>query len=64
MKLDNFQSLVIDPASITVVEFDGDHAQLLAFNDTNSDVERFAQKLKKKRIMLGGGSGEKTGRKK
>jgi probable phosphomutase (TIGR03848 family) len=64
MKLDNFQSLVIDPASITVLEFDGNHAQLLAFNDTSSDVGRFAKKFKKKRIMLGGGSGEKTGRKK
>lgn len=64
MKLDNFQSLVIDPASITVVEFDGQHAQLLAFNDTHSKMERFIKKSRKKRIMLGGGSGERTGRKK
>ena len=64
IKLDNFQSLVIDPASFTVIDFDGERAQLLAFNDTQSEISKFTVVPKKKRIMLGGGSGEAKGRRK
>lgn len=60
IKLDNFQSLVIDPASITVLEYDGEKSQLLVFNDTASSVERYANQSKKKRLLLGGGSGAPT----
>ncbi|MCX6444444.1 MAG: histidine phosphatase family protein [Actinobacteria bacterium] len=64
IKLDNFQSLVVDPASITVIDFDGEKAQLLAFNDSTSNIERFTQEKKTKRILLGGGSGTSARRRK
>jgi broad specificity phosphatase PhoE len=62
MKLDNFQSLVVDPASITIVDFDGQNARLIAYNDTSSKCESFAQVPKSMKALLGGGAGSKTRR--
>lgn len=62
MKLDNFQSLVVDPASITIVDFDGQNARLIAYNDSSSKCESFAQVPKSMKALLGGGAGSKTRR--
>ena len=62
MKLDNFQSLIVDPASITVIDFDGESARLIAYNDTSSKCEKFAQAPKSMKALLGGGSGSKSRR--
>lgn len=62
MKLDNFQSLVVDPASITIVDFDGKNARLIAYNDTSSKCESFAQAPKSMKALLGGGAGSKVRR--
>ena len=59
MKLDNFQSLIVDPASVTVIDFDGETARLIAYNDKTSDFARFMQSPKTMKALLGGGSGVK-----
>jgi probable phosphomutase (TIGR03848 family) len=62
MKLDNFQSLIVDPASITIVDFDGETARLIAYNDTSSSCVTFAQAPKSMKALLGGGGGSKARR--
>jgi probable phosphomutase (TIGR03848 family) len=56
MKLDDFQSLVIDPASATVIDFDGSKSRLLAFNDSHSPIGPMTTMEKSTRALLGGGS--------
>jgi probable phosphomutase (TIGR03848 family) len=59
--LDNFQKIVIDPASITVLDFDGKDFRLLALNSTSKPIADLAQASGKKRsakALLGGGSGK------
>ena len=63
MKLDNFQSLVIDPASITMLEYDGDRARLILFNDNLTHLEGSLSGSRPKKMLLGGGAGA-VGRKK
>ena len=57
MKLDNFQSLVIDPASITMLEYDGDSARLILFNDNLTHLEGSLSGSRPKKMLLGGGAG-------
>ena len=57
MKLDNFQSLVIDPASITMLEYDGDSARLILFNDNLTHLECSLSGSRPKKMLLGGGAG-------
>ena len=64
MKLDDFQSLIIDPASLTVIDFDGDTARLIAYNDRTSAFTNFMQIPKSMKALLGGGAGPKTKRSK
>ena len=64
MKLDEFQSLIIDPASVTVIDFDGNTARLIAYNDKTSEFKKFMQSPKSMKALLGGGSGTKTKRSK
>jgi probable phosphomutase (TIGR03848 family) len=56
MKLDDFQSLVIDPASVTIIDFDGSKSRLLAFNDSHSPLAPMTEMEKKTKALLGGGS--------
>ena len=63
MKLDNFQSLVIDPASITMLEYDGESARLILFNDHLTRLEGSLSSARPKKMLLGGGAGA-VGRKK
>ena len=56
MKLDDFQSLVIDPASLTVIDFDGSKSRLLAFNDSHSPLAPMTSMEKSTKALLGGGS--------
>ena len=61
--LDNFQKIVIDPASITVLDFDGTDFRVLTLNNTASPIAEFAKMSNKKRpvkALLGGGSGKKS----
>ena len=56
MKLDDFQSLVIDPASVTIVDFDGSKSRLLAFNDLHSPIAPMTLMEKSSKALLGGGA--------
>jgi probable phosphomutase (TIGR03848 family) len=59
MKLDDFQSLVIDPASLTVIDFDGEKSRLLAFNDLHSPLAPMTSMEKSTKALIGGGSRKK-----
>lgn len=63
IKLDDFQSLVIDPASITVIDFDGSKSRLLAFNDSHSPLAPMTTMEKSTKVLLGGGSRKSQGAK-
>ena len=61
--LDNFQKIVIDPASITVLDFDGSDFRILTLNNTTTPIAEFAKATSAKRVtrvLLGGGSGKKS----
>ena len=55
--LDEFQRIVIDPASITVVEYSGIKPRVLLLNDTRGHVSDLLQSPKRSKNLLGGGSG-------
>jgi len=57
MKLDDFQSLVIDPASFTMLDYDGSSARLVLFNDQLTILEKTLETTRPKKILLGGGAG-------
>lgn len=59
MKIDNFQSLTVDPASITVFKGDSDNVRMVAFNDTESALTSIIGVDVKKKLSLGGGSGKR-----
>ena len=57
MELDQFQKLVIDPASITILEIDKSRQRLLLMNDTNSNIESLINAQSHTKPTLGGGAG-------
>jgi probable phosphomutase (TIGR03848 family) len=63
LKLDNFQSLVIDPASISILDVDSQGARLIMFNDTKTPVEPLLKIAKAPKTLLGGGAGSLVGKK-
>ena len=63
LKLDNFQSLVIDPASITFLDVDADSARLIMFNDTRTAIAPLLKAKKTGKTLLGGGAGTVHGKK-
>ena len=63
LKLDNFQSLVVDPASITILDVDAEGARLIMFNDTKTKIEPMLKTQKSSKVLLGGGAGTLRGKK-
>lgn len=61
MKLDDFQALVIDPASVTIIDFDGSKSRLLAFNDSHSPIAPMTAMERTTKALLGGGSRKARG---
>ena len=61
--LDHFQKIVIDPASLTVLDFNGVDYRVLTLNSTTAPISAFLKEevSKKKGVtaLLGGGSGRK-----
>lgn len=57
MHLDDFQRIVIDPASITILESHGGAIRLTRLNDSDSSVSELLQSKKKRGHLLGGGKG-------
>ena len=61
--IDNFQKIIIDPASITVLDYDGRDFRILTLNNTDNPIAELAKIAGKKRparALLGGGSGKKS----
>jgi len=63
LKLDNFQSLVIDPASISILDVDSQGARLTMFNDSKTPIEPLLKVAKAPKTLLGGGAGSQRGKK-
>ena len=57
MHLDDFQRIVIDPASITILESNGGDIRLTRLNDSDSSVSELLQSKNKRGHLLGGGKG-------
>jgi probable phosphomutase (TIGR03848 family) len=54
--LNHFQSLVVDPASITVIDFDGSKSRLISFNDSHTPIHQLTNKDANFKALLGGGA--------
>lgn len=59
--LDQFQRIVVDPASVSVVRYGARGVQVLHVNDRGSDLSAFARTRPRRRVegTVGGGSGER-----
>jgi probable phosphomutase (TIGR03848 family) len=57
--MDNFQKIVIDPASVTVLDFDGVDFRVITLNSTTTAIADLLPAKKKSigKALLGGGSG-------
>lgn len=55
MHLDDFQRIVIDPASVTVLDFSADKPRVVLLNDSRSDLEGFLNAPFRSRNLIGGG---------
>lgn len=55
MHLNDFQRIVIDPASVTVIDFSSDKPRLILLNDSRANLESFLNAPYRKRNLLGGG---------
>lgn len=58
MHLDDFQRIVIDPASVTIIDFSGTKPRLILLNDSRANLESFINAPYRKRNLLGGGAGK------
>jgi probable phosphomutase (TIGR03848 family) len=57
MHLDDFQRIVIDPASITILESNGGAIRLTRLNDSDSSISELLQSKSRRGHLLGGGKG-------
>ena len=48
---------MVDPAAISILEYDGKSARLITFNDTSSSVTEILVAEKRSGVLLGGGAG-------
>jgi probable phosphoglycerate mutase len=58
MHLDEFQRIIIDPASISIVDYSDIKPRVLLLNDSRSTVTELLAQPKRSRNLLGGGSGK------
>ncbi|MBU3734014.1 MAG: MSMEG_4193 family putative phosphomutase [Candidatus Planktophila sp.] len=58
MHLDEFQRIIVDPASITIIEYSGIKPRLLLLNDTRAVVTDLLLSPKRSKNLLGGGVGK------
>lgn len=58
MHLDDFQRIVIDPASVTILEFSTNQPRLTLLNDSRSQLNELLNSPKRQKNLLGGGSGK------
>ena len=58
MHLDEFQRIIIDPASVSVIEYNSVKPRIVLVNDTRAVVTDLLQAPKRSKNLLGGGSGK------
>jgi probable phosphoglycerate mutase len=58
MHLDEFQRIIIDPASVTIIEYSSLKSRLLLLNDTRGVVTDLLLAPKRSKNLIGGGSGK------
>jgi probable phosphoglycerate mutase len=58
MHLDDFQRIVIDPASVTILDFSHGQARLTLMNDSRSVLHDVLSGPKRNKNLLGGGAGK------
>ena len=63
MRLDDFQRIIIDPASVTVFDFSSTTPRLLLLNDSHTNIGDLGITSTKKRLLVGGGSGPSSKKK-
>ena len=59
LELDKFQKIVIDPASISVLEYGKKSFSLLHLNDSSTNFDFLSKKSRSMKTLVGGGSGHK-----
>ena len=63
MRLDDFQRIIIDPASVTVFDFSSKTPRLLLLNDSHTNIGDLGITSTNKRLLVGGGSGPSSKKK-
>jgi probable phosphoglycerate mutase len=63
MRLDDFQRIIIDPASVTLFDFSSKTPRLLLLNDSHTNIGDLGIASTKKRLLVGGGSGPSSKKK-
>ena len=63
MRLDDFQRIIIEPASVTVFDFSSKTPRLLLLNDSHTNIGELGITSTKKRLLVGGGSGPSSKKK-
>jgi probable phosphoglycerate mutase len=58
MHLDEFQRIIVDPASVSIIEYSGIKPRLLLLNDTRAVVTDLLHAPKRSKNLLGGGAGK------
>lgn len=61
MPFDDFQRIVVDPASISVLDFSSSRPRVLLLNDTRSILNLGSTNTRGKQPLIGGGSGAYSG---
>lgn len=59
LELDKFQKIVIDPASISVLDYNKGSFRLLHINDSSTSFDYLTKNKRSKNTLVGGGSGRK-----
>jgi probable phosphomutase (TIGR03848 family) len=59
LELDKFQKIVIDPASITVLDYNKNEFRLLHLNDSSTQFDHLSKRPRSFKTLVGGGAGRK-----
>jgi probable phosphomutase (TIGR03848 family) len=59
LELDKFQKIVVDPASISVLQYEKKSFNLLHLNDSSTNFDFLSKKSRSMKTLVGGGSGRK-----
>ena len=62
MHLDQFQRIVVDPASITILDVSKTGTKVLLMNNSTATISEILNSQPHKRLLVGGGSGSSSGR--